>query len=495
MRIRKYLLIPLFLFIVSFGVAEVSEAPVRRAHWSGQFYPASPTVLKDTVNGFLKNVDQKKLPGRMVALISPHAGYIYSGQVAAYAYRQLEGENFDTIILLGASHQVPVRGASINTEGWWETPLGKIKVDSEFAKEVASRNKLFSFDEKAHDPEHSLEVQIPFLQMALKDFKIVPIIFNESSPEFCQLLASAIVNSKGKRKILIVASTDMSHYHSYGKACLIDGVTIRDLESYDLDGLMNHLASGKIELCGGAAVITTLMAAKALGANSIKLLKYANSGDVTGDKDRVVGYGAFAIMGLEDKEPTPESEKGGSKMLNEKQRKILLQIARKTIEQHIQNRKVPEFKVEDPMLKEKRGVFVTLHRKGMLRGCIGYIMPVEELYKAISKMAIESSTGDPRFPPVRPGEMDDIEIEISVLTVPERIKSVDEIELGKHGVIVKRGYHQGVFLPQVATETGWSKEEFLSRLCYDKANLPEDAWKDKETEIYIFSAEVFKEEE
>jgi hypothetical protein len=256
------------------------------------------------------------------------------------------------------------------------------------------------------------------------------------------------------------------------------------------------MIGGEAELCGGAAVYTAILAAKACGANRIKLLEYANSGDVTGDKGKVVGYGAFAIMRLKEQEMTPElkKEKGGSKMLNEKQQKVLLGIARKTIEEYIRTRKMPELKVEDPLLKEKRGVFVTLHKRGMLRGCIGYIMPLEELYKAVSKMAIESSTGDPRFPPVRTEELDEIEIEISVLTVPERINSVDEIEMGKHGVIVKKGYQQGVFLPQVATETGWSKEEFLNRLCYDKAHLPEDAWKDKDTEIYTFSAQVFKEE-
>jgi len=486
----------LFFCISPQGVAEAYESIVRRARWGGQFYPGSPRALRDTVKGFLKKVDQEKLPGTLVALISPHAGYTYSGQVAAHGYRQLEGENFDTVILLGPSHYVPVDGASVYAEGWWETPLGKVKVDSEISKEIIRRHQSFYFDEKAHKNEHSLEVQLPFLQSTLKDFKIVPIVFNNNSEEFCQLLADAIVRSKGKKRILIVASTDMSHYHTYGRACLIDGVAIRDLENFDLDDLRKHITSGKAELCGGAAVFTAILVAKAYGANRIKLLKYANSGDVTGDKRRVVGYGAFAIIRLKEEEMTPklEKEKGGRKMLDEKQQKVLLDIARKTIEEYIRSRKVPEFNVEDPLLKEKRGVFVTLHRRGLLRGCIGYIMPLEELYKAVSKMAIESSTGDPRFPPVRPEELDEIEIELSVLTVPEKIKSVDEIELGKHGVIVKKGYRQGVFLPQVATETGWSKEEFLNRLCYDKANLAEDAWKDKDTEIYTFSAQVFKEE-
>jgi len=236
-----------------------------------------------------------------------------------------------------------------------ETPLGKVKVDSELAKEIISKHQLFHFDKKAHKDEHSLEVQLPFLQETLKDFKIVPIVFNDSSGEFCQLLADAIVSAKGKKRILIVASTDMSHFHPYGKACLIDGVAIRDLENFNLDGLRKHVISGKTELCGGAAVFTVILAAEAYGANRIKLLKYANSGDVTGDKRRVVGYGAFAIMQSEEKELIPEleEEKGGSKMLNEKQQKVLLGIARKTIEEYIRSGKIPEFNVEDPMLKEK----------------------------------------------------------------------------------------------------------------------------------------------
>ncbi|MFB0526190.1 MAG: AmmeMemoRadiSam system protein B [bacterium] len=498
MCFRKNLLFFVFLIfcIFSQAVTGAYESKVRRARWGGQFYDDSPKALRDSVEGFLKKVDQEKLPGELVALISPHAGYVYSGQVAAYAYRQLEGEDFDTVILLGPSHRVPVRGASVCAEGWWQTPLGKVKVDSEIAKEIISKHELFYFDEKAHMDEHSLEVQLPFLQATLKDFEIVPIVVNDSSQELCQLLADAIVRSKGKKKILIVASTDMSHYHPYGRACLIDGVAIRDLENFNLDSLRRDLTSGKTELCGGAAVFTSVLAARACGANKIKLLRYANSGDVTGEKGRVVGYGAFAIVHLKQEEKAPglEKEKGGKKMLNEKQQKVLLGIARKTIEEYIRLRKIPEFNVEDPLLKEKRGVFVTLRKKGMLRGCIGYIMPLEELYKAVSQMAIQSSTGDPRFPPVRPEELAEVEIEISVLTVPERINSVDEIEMGKHGVIVQRGSNQGVFLPQVATETGWSKEEFLNRLCYDKAHLSEDAWKDKDTKIFTFSAQVFEEE-
>lgn len=180
-------------------------------------------------------------------------------------------------------------------------------------------------------------------------------------------------------------------------------------------------------------------------------------------------------------------------MLTDKERKALLNITRQTIEEYVREGKRPTFEVAEPALKEKRGVFVTLHEGGSLRGCIGQIMPVGELYQAVSTMAIESATADPRFPPVSPEELNEIEIEISVLTVPKMIRSIEEIELGRDGVIIKRGMRQGVFLPQVATETGWSKEEFLSHLSQDKAGLEAEAWKDKDTEIFTFQAEVFSE--
>lgn len=182
-------------------------------------------------------------------------------------------------------------------------------------------------------------------------------------------------------------------------------------------------------------------------------------------------------------------------MLNKTQQKELLQIARKTLEGYITNGTAPRFSVTDPALKETRGVFVTVHRNGELRGCIGQIIGTDPLYLTVSRMAIESATGDPRFSPVTIKELPEIELEISVLSVPERIKDASEIELGKHGVIACRNHQSGVFLPQVAQETCWSKEEFLNELCQQKAYLPKDAWRDKDTELYTFTAQVFKEED
>jgi len=180
-------------------------------------------------------------------------------------------------------------------------------------------------------------------------------------------------------------------------------------------------------------------------------------------------------------------------MLSDKQKQILLKIARETIKIYIKTGKTPTFKINDRLLNEEYGSFVTLYKKGQLCGCIGNIIGTMPLWKTVRDMAIESATGDPRFSAVTEDELEQIDIEISILTNPKRIKNIDEFHLGKHGVMVKKSFNQGVFLPQVAKETGWSKEEFLSTLCSHKANLSPDAWKDKDTEIHIFSAQVFRE--
>lgn len=180
-------------------------------------------------------------------------------------------------------------------------------------------------------------------------------------------------------------------------------------------------------------------------------------------------------------------------MFNQEQKKRLLELVRGSLETYLKTGKKPDIKETDPVFLKEMGAFVTLNEKGQLRGCIGNMVGRQPLYLTIRDMAIEAATRDPRFPSVEPGELKDIGIEISVLSALEKISSVDKIQIGKHGVLVKKGFNSGVFLPQVATETGWSKEEFLSNLCSHKAGLSPLAWKDKNTEIYIFSAEVFSE--
>lgn len=519
-RVFKIVLVATMVCLVAMShalYAQMSEEPkdVRPPAVSGQFYPSNPTLLQRQVDDFLGRAERKKLKGDLVALIAPHAGYIYSGQVAAYSYRQLEGLKFDTVILIGPSHRYPLRGVSVYNHGYYKTPLGVVEVDSGLASRIIKEDPSINFIPAAHAREHSLEVQLPFLQRTLRDFRVVPILISIPDLASCRALADAIVRSISGRKVLIVASTDLSHYHSYEVACKLDRTTLSVIEKLDFRNLVEYVRAGKAELCGGAAVMTTLMAAKKLQATGAKILKYANSGDTAGPKNGVVGYGAVVIYKSSKDNPVRDIEvpkalqsserserhkgrnkemsKEGSELLNEAEKEELLRIARSSIELYVRDGKAPEIDTKDPKLNEKMGIFVTLTEFGRLRGCIGYIQAVEALAKAVSQMAIEAATRDPRFLPVRSSELRDIDIEISVLSPLKRIASIDEIELGRHGVVVKRGLHQGVFLPQVAEETGWNKEEFLSHLCQDKAGLPEDAWRGRDLEIYIFTVQKFEE--
>lgn len=485
---RKSLLLFFAFITLSISCSGKSLEATRPPAVADAFYPADKAKLSALIDQYLSHVPEQKVSTEILALIVPHAGYIYSGQVAAYGYKLLQHKSFDTVILIGPSHHQYLNVASIYTAGTWETPLGKVPIDSALAKAIAHENILFTCSDQAHAKEHSLEVQLPFLQKVLKNFKILPILVSNPSSTNCALLAQAIIKHCDlNKKYLFIISTDMSHYYNEAQAKVMDRRTLDLLKQQDIAKLSSALDTGTCELCGGGAVLTALEIARLKEPAKIKILKYATSGDATGDQTRVVGYTSAVVY----QEPAPvEKEK---KMLNQAQQQELLKIARKTIETYIISHNVPDFKVTDLSLIEKRGVFVTLHKEHQLRGCIGYIMPIEPLYLAVSKMAVESATADPRFPPVTKEELAKLEIEISVLTVPERVKNLDDIILGTHGVIVRKGGRGGVFLPQVATETGWSKEEFLTELCEQKAGLPAEAWKDPDTELYTFSAQVFQE--
>jgi AmmeMemoRadiSam system protein A len=287
----------------------------------------------------------------------------------------------------------------------------------------------------------------------------------------------------------------------------MDKKTINVITSLDPKEFLAKMESGQGEACGDGAVLTTLIFMKNLGARPT-LLRYANSGDTAGPKDRVVGYAAIAFTIPKELTKTAEKKKEANEKANEMEshkikkdsfltdedRKTLLLMARKTLEEYLSTGKIPKFP-EYPSLKKEYGMFVTLRKGGQLRGCIGYIVPRGPLYEAVTQLAISSACHDPRFRPVTKEELPQITIEISVMSPLHRVKDASEVQLGLHGVVVKRGFRTGVFLPQVATETGWSKEEFLSELCSQKAGLPPDAWKDPQTELLIFTCDVFDEEE
>ncbi len=454
-------------------------ADVREPAVAGMFYPENKAELSKQVEQFLKNVKDQKVKGRLIALIAPHAGYDYSGQVAAYAYKALEGKHFKRVILIGPSHRFRFDGISVGEFDYYKTPLGKVEVDKEFAKKIVESHERINFLREVHLYEHSLEVQIPFLQTVLKeDFKIVPIVFGNSSYKNCQVLSLSLAGLVDDETLLI-CSTDWSHYYAYEKAKEMDKKGIEAVVQGDVSSFARMIEKGSCEACGAPAVITTMLLASSLGANQIQLLQYANSGDVTGDKSRVVGYAAIAFS----YESAP---------LSDKEKKKLLEIARKTLKSHLSGKKIPEFEVEKGALTEKRGAFVTLTRNGKLRGCIGYIQPFKPLVEAVQEMAIAAATKDMRFPSVIRDELQEIEIEISVLSRLKRVRDVEEIEIGRDGLYIIAQGRSGLLLPQVAIEWEWDRDQFLEQVCY-KAGLPKDAWKEEDLLLYRFSAEVFHE--
>jgi len=486
-----FILIPVPGFYFSSFAQDVKEPNV-----AGSFYPDNPVELSQMIDKMLEKAQPEFIGEKIFALISPHAGYGYSGLTASFGYKLIKGKPYKTVIILGTSHQHAFSGVSIYPEGVFRTPLGNIEVDKKFAKELLSKNDDISFEPEAFAKEHSIEVQLPFLQSVLSGFKIVPIVMGDCTFLNCKKLAELLKGAIGTRQdVLVVASTDMYHGYDYNEAQKIDNETLSYLKNMNAEGLYYGIRDEKLQLCGGFGVVTALILAKESGYNKLEVLSYTNSAEVTGKKDKntwAVGYSSCAIGYSEACLPAGREEKA---MLNKEERKKLLKLARESIEAYLKTGKKLQVSETEPVLLKEMGAFVTLNERGDLRGCIGNLVGQGPLYLTVRDMAVEAATGDPRFNPVTPSELKDIEIEISVLTPLEKIDNPDKITLGTHGVLVKKGGRSGVFLPQVATETGWSKEEFLSTLCSQKAGLAPDAWKDKSTELYIFSAEVFSEKD
>jgi AmmeMemoRadiSam system protein B/AmmeMemoRadiSam system protein A len=494
-KIRFFLVFTL-LFAICSQINANAQA-IKEPNVSGQFYPADKTALSQQIGKFLENAAPERMDGDIICLISPHAGYDFSGQTAAFGYKLIRNKPYKTVVIIGPSHYYGFSGISVYASGKFRTPLGELEIDSDFTQKIINSGQNISFIPQAFTKEHSVEVQLPFLQKSLADFKIVPIVSGDCGYQTLKNLSENLIKAIGQRKdVLIVASTDLTHSYDYQETEIIDRINLSYLQKMSADELYFKLKEGAARMCGGYPVVAAMLTAKGLGHTCLKVLSYTNSAQVAGKKTKglwTVGY-VSAVMDAGQPGAKPEPLKSEEvTLLNPTQKKRLLEIARGTIEEYLSNGKRLDFKEEDGRLKEISGAFVTLHKNKELRGCIGNIIGQKPLFETVRDMAIESATGDPRFGPVAKDELKEIEIEISVLSPLKKITRIDEFKLGTHGVLVRRGFAQGVFLPQVAVETGWSKEEFLSYLCEHKAGLSSDAWKDPATEIFIFGAEVFSE--
>jgi MEMO1 family protein len=269
---------------------------IRKSIIAGSWYPGKPQTLQGQIRGFLRDVPESSISGRLMALIVPHAGYVYSGGVAAYAYQLLSERPFSQVVVVAPSHRYPFKGASIDSKDGYETPLGVIPVDRKLGQEIAAESPLFQYVPNGHAQEHALEIQLPFLQEVLKSFSLVPIIQGSQDRATCLALAQALSKVLKDREVLLVASTDLSHFHSYRQARSLDQKVLDRVAAYDENGLMSDLEGDQVEACGGGPMVTVMKTARLLGADGTRVLHYANSGDITGDHSGVVGYMAAAVF-------------------------------------------------------------------------------------------------------------------------------------------------------------------------------------------------------
>ena len=462
----------------------------RAPAFAGKFYPGSNNALKNQLKELFAAARPKSNNQQPRAIISPHAGYVFSGKTAASAFNQISQDAyFKRVFVLASSHQVTFGGAAVFTTGNYETPLGELKVDTELAGELIKSDEIFREYNEAHEYEHSLEVQLPFLQYKLRnDFLLVPIVLGTNNPADAEKIAKAL-DPYFTPENLFVISTDFSHYPEYNDAIENDLETAEAICTNTPRELLQVIEENKkkridnlaTSLCGWTSILTLLYLTQNKKLE-YKKIDYSNSGDSApyGDKSCVVGYWALAVY-----------PKDMAFQVSEEEQKELLEKARNSILKFLETgkRDKPEPPQTNGIVNSKAGVFVSIYVNGELHGCIGNFAQEENLNDLIQRMAV-SAACDHRFKNLQPDETEDMELEISVLSPLQKIESVDEIELGKHGIYIKKGLNSGTFLPQVAKKTGWSLEEFLGHCALDKAGLGWDGWKG--AEIYTYEAFVFR---
>ena len=495
---------------------------VRRAQVAGSWYPGSKDGLAAHVDELLAQVKPPKLAGKVMALISPHAGYRFSGKAAATGYALLRGQDVRRVVVLAVPHHFPLRGASIPDVTHFETPLGLIPLDGAAVARLR-RTGVVNAADRAETEEHSLEMQLPLLQRVLPSFTLVPILVGQMRDAEAAELASALAEIVDQHTV-VVASSDFTHRgDNYGyevpagkgtiqeRLATVDDASVAEILKLSRKGLLAHAEKTGTTICGLAPIGVLLdLLARFPGGRGQVVSRYT-SGDVTKDWSSTVTYVDVAFTGNWPKASKVEAARaGGEKMfpLSEEERATLLRLARASLEASVRKgsfdsavrKTVPLV----PSLERKAGAFVTLKckmgdgarcvgRGDDLRGCIGTIEPTDSVYETVAMRAASAALEDSRFPhTVSVAELPYVTIEISVLTPPLPIKGPEEIVIGKHGIILGVGWNRATFLPQVAPEQGWDRETTLRHLAR-KAGLPEDAWKKAEYKVY--EAIVFGEDE
>ncbi len=485
-----------FLAIPPLGNAHAAEVQkVRPAAVAGSFYPADPKILSEMIDDLLARVSGPTITDPILAMVAPHAGYVYSGPAAAYTYAQLKGRKYTRVVVIAPSHYESFDYSSIYDGDAYATPLGNVPVDKAFAHQLVKMSSTMRLSSQGHDPtsaggEHAIEVQLPWLQKVFGDFEVVPIIMGNQSYENSRALGVALaklIKDSGKEgDTLVLASSDLSHYYLYDDAVKIDHKTLDALQSWDYFSMSRNFQSRVWEACGGAPIVSAMIYAERMGANQARVLKYENSGDVTSDHTRVVGYSADVFV----KAPSGKTMETQFS-LSDQEKSELLALARKSVEHVIQEKNAYEPPASTSVaLNQERGSFVTLTESGALRGCIGYTSATKPLYMTVRDTATLAAIRDPRFQPVSASELPSLEYEISVLSPLRRVTDVQQIRIGEHGLLIKNGDNEGLLLPQVPVEQKWDRQTFLEQTCV-KARMNSNCWKDEDTDIFAFTAVVF----
>jgi hypothetical protein len=472
---------------------------VRAAGVAGSFYPADAAALISMMDQMLAQARPAETSGTILAAVAPHAGFIYSGPVAAHTYAALRGHKYERVVVIAPSHFEAFDFTSVYDGDSYQTSLGTVDVDKVFAGKLKQMDPSIRLSEDGHTAtargaEHALEVQLPWLQHVLGDFALVPIIMGNHSYESSRALGvslSKLIETDDENKpTLIVASSDLSHYHPYDEAVATDRKSLDALAAWDYYSMARNFETRHWEACGGAPIVAAMIAAERLGAREATVLRYANSGDTSGDHQRVVGYGSALFVKANDGMKTEASF-----ALTDAEKRELLTLARRSVEHAVREGKPLEPKSShSAALQEERGAFVTLKIAGSLRGCIGYTSATKPLYLTIRDTATLAALRDPRFPPVTASELSKLEYEISVLSPLRRVTDLGQIKIGEHGLLMKNGRHEGLLLPQVPLEWNWDRTTFLEQTSV-KAGMSREHWKDENTDIFAFSAVVFGENE
>lgn len=436
---------------------------IRNPVVAGQFYPASAEALREMI---AQMTDVKAEKEEAVGLLVPHAGYIYSGRVAGATISRI---NFkETFIIIGPSHTGLGKPYSVMTGGVWRTPLGDVETDTELAKKLVEVSKYVREDDGAHIGEHAIEVQLPILQYFRSDIRIVPIILAYSRADVYKEIGRDIARAVKEldREVVILASGDMTHYEPQQAASEKDHLAVEAMLELDEDELTRRYEAYNITMCAHGPVVCLIAAARELGVSGAELVMYQTSGDTTGDYGAVVGYAGVIFKAAMHP---------------------LTALAKETVELYARESKTPSpaGKLTKEM-KQQAGVFVSIHKKGALRGCIGTFEPQQKnVAEEIITNAVSASTRDPRFPPIDPEELKYLDYSVDVLSRPEPVDDVSQLDPRKYGVIVEADWRRGLLLPDLP---GVDSADYQIDICRQKGGIGPD----EPVQLYRFEVKRYR---